>query len=81
MTEPKPLTKIVKYDAVTTYVRVGQTWYVQIEPVMPGNTVRRMRILDVTEKTIELEDAANAYRLKFRWPHYSVNFVELISDK
>lgn len=70
---------IVKYESAATNVRIGETWYVQIEPVMPGNVVRAMRVKDVTAKTVELEDT-NAYRHKFRYPHYSVNFVEKISD-
>jgi hypothetical protein len=72
---------IVKYESVATNVRIGETWYVQIEPVMPGNVVAKKKITDVTAHTVELEDAGREFhKHKFRYPHYSVNFVEKISD-
>ena len=72
---------IVKYESIATNVRVGETWYVQIEPVMPGNTVVKKKITDVTAQTIELEDAGTGFhRFKNRYTHFAVNFVEKVSD-
>ena len=72
---------IVKYEAVATNVRIGETWYVQIEPVMPGGVVMRKKITDVTVHTVELEDAGREFhKFKSRYPHFAVNFIEKISD-
>jgi len=80
MTKGKSYT-IVKYDSAATNVRIGETWYVQIEPVMPGNVVVEKKITDVTPRTVELEDAGREFhKFKNRYPHYSINFVEKVSD-
>ena len=71
---------IVKYEAVATNVRIGEMWYVQIEPVMPGSAVVRKKIIDVTAQTIELEDVGTVHKFKTRYTHFAVNFVEKVSD-
>ena len=72
---------IVKYEAVATNVRIGEMWYVQIEPVVPGNAVVKKKIIEVTAETIVLEDMGTGFhKYRIRYTHFSVNFVEKISD-
>lgn len=80
MSKPAKFT-ITKYESCETVVELGQVWYVQIEPIMAGAPVVRKKITDITVKTIELEDAEGRHHFfKTRYPHHSVNFVELVSD-
>ena len=74
-------TLVVKYPACQVMLQVGDIWYVQIEPIMLGTSVQKMRVSSLSEKTVGLrpEPDQGFMQNQFKHMHSSVLFIERVS--